>query len=270
MCLAQPTCTAWVRQPSSNVCWMVTNTGKLAFKASKNRNAGLRCDKVADWYNSLFVVYRDFVKSGSTVTTSRGTSCSGHCDFDAWRMMRLGTRHGAVAQTLSTAANPKPYLSTKYSQNPKAYMLTNSNTFNQWYGDSTPGIRSKMIFEAVPGTSTYAIDDQRFFPLTGIGCKDADNRVHDENFYFTTEIIAAFHYTGGEKFDFRGDDDVYVFVNGFLEMDLGGVKPPTTGASPAGGGAAISAWFFFFCKLSRDYVGLVTCYSRNATKFGPG
>src|SRR5690606_24986428 len=54
-------------------------------------------------------------------------------------------------------------------------------------------------------------------------CCGTNGSCLNKNYHFTTELRYFFQYQGGETLSFRGDDDVWVFVNGRLAVDIGGV-----------------------------------------------
>ena len=94
-----------------------------------------------------------------------------------------------------------------------------------------------LVFNHRPhlGVGVYEFDVDGWFPLRGRGFTgDARNWIstngnRSNNYSFSMEMVRSFVMSPGLRFSFRGDDDVWVFINNRLALDLGGIHQPAAG-----------------------------------------
>ncbi len=106
--------------------------------------------------------------------------------------------------------------------------------------------------------------NQEFFPLDDYNTLDKNSTCSSEadppkstihNYGFCLESHATFVYKKGQVFEFRGDDDVWVFINDKLALDLGGIHAALDGKinldSLGLTDGKTYPWDFFFCERNK-------------------
>jgi fibro-slime domain-containing protein len=139
----------------------------------------------------------------------------GHPDFESVVDSRTGLDPNMVQVGLG--ADKKPVF------NGPTKSQTTKDNFDQWFRD-TPGVNlteEVTLPFVIDAAGKTVFDTTAFYPLDAKGFGNTPGRAH--NYGFTYELHTEFLYQGGEVFNFRGDDDVWVFVNGKRIIDLGGV-----------------------------------------------
>jgi fibro-slime domain-containing protein len=191
---------------------------------------GFTCTKVPVNPNPLVlpVVYRDF---------QSWTDPSGHPDFDHW----IGYGQAGLAQpTLSAtsggvpvhAAQCLPLTANLCPSDGAPAWDASVDWFGMWYTDVPKYNKTVVKTLTLPPIAggTFQYTDEAFFPLDGMAGTWGTTPGTAHNYGFTSVTRSWFEYSGAATLTFVGDDDVFVYVNKKLAVDLGGTHHRATGS----------------------------------------